>query len=169
MNKKFFVILGMFMLFITNSTFSQKAKLHTAFIYNFIMNVEWPASYKSGNFIIGVLGNCEIVNELKNMASKKKRGNQPIKIQVYNSINDINNCHVLYVCASKSGKLAEVSQKLANKATLIISDTKDGTSKGAIINLLIIGGKQRFELSKKNAAAHNLKVSSTLQSLGILK
>ncbi|NJM16808.1 MAG: YfiR family protein [Bacteroidales bacterium] len=40
------------------------SKAQAMFLYNFSRLVEWPASAKSGDFVIGILGNSSIVEEL---------------------------------------------------------------------------------------------------------
>ena len=77
--------------------FAQFEKLQAAFIYNFAKYVEWPMSYKRGNFVIGVIGNQKLENELKKIARVKMVGTQKIEIIHVTSLDDIYDVHLLFV------------------------------------------------------------------------
>ena len=58
------------------------AKIKAIYIYNFTKYIEWPESYRQGNFVIGIVGNnSTLVNELKKMATVKTVGNQHLEIK----------------------------------------------------------------------------------------
>jgi hypothetical protein len=144
------------------------AKIKAIFLYNFTKYIEWPPHYKKGDFIIGVLGNTPLINELEKMAEKTKVGLQPFVIKKYNNINEIHDSHILFVASSSSDLIELAAQKLHKKSTLIISECNGCTKKGAAINFVSVENKQRFELSKSNASKNGLLVSSNLATLAIL-
>jgi hypothetical protein len=149
----------------SNSTFSQIAKYQSAYMYNFFSFLEWPASSRSGDFNIGVLGNDDIIPELQAIAKTKKVITQPIKVLVFNSVDDITNCQVLFIPKKQSSNMQKAIEKIGSNNTLIISNTPNGISKGAAINFVLKGGKLAFELKKSNAEKYNIKISSNLNQL----
>ncbi len=147
---------------------AQVPKLQSIFIYNFTKYIEWPASYTSGNFIIGVIGQSPLINELNNLSKSKKVGNQPIVITKFNSVSEISKCNILFVPKNKSSELNDVINKLKSTSTLIITEKEGLAKQGAGINFVIVDNKQKFELNKTNISKYNLKVSTSLTNLAIL-
>ncbi|MCK4663551.1 MAG: YfiR family protein [Bacteroidales bacterium] len=164
---KFGIILILFLGIIINLN-AQVPKLQSIFIYNFTKYIEWPASVRSGDFVIGILGNSPIEGELNNLAAAKKVGSQPIVIKIYKSADEIGVCHVLFIPSSKSDEIGKAVSKIGQKNTLIITEKEGMASKGSSINFVIRENKQKFELNMANTSKMGLKVSSSLQQLAIL-
>lgn len=163
----------MLLIFILGSSFNQQividtnAKLKAVFIYNFTKYIEWPKKYQEGYFVLGVLGETPLFSELTKMAQTKKIGNQSILVKKYTSVSEIENCHILYVSDKKSNLLNEITEKTKISSTLIVTEEEGLVDKGAAINFVVRGNKQKFELNKKNIEKQKLKVSSSLESLAI--
>ncbi len=147
---------------------SQDYKFHSIFMYNFTKYIEWPDSYKNGDFVIGVLGDSPIVEHLKNMAQVKSVGSQKFTIKVFSNASDISQCHILFIPENNSGKLKDVRSKLKGASTLLITEQDGLATKGSAINFIIKEGKWKFELNKAAAESANLKISSELSRLAIL-
>lgn len=145
------------------------AKIKSVYLYNFTKYVEWPKSYKEGNFVIGVLGSkASLVEELNKMASTKKAGNQRFEIKMLSSLTDVGNCHILFIPSENVQSLSDVVGKLKGKSTLIVTEKPGLAKQGAAINFVIQNNKQMFELNKTNAEKYNLFVSSNLSALAIV-
>lgn len=167
--KKLFSFLLLFLLiFSFIEAKSQNEKFKALFMYNFTKYIEWPGDKRSGDFVVGIFGNSPMKRELEVIATKKKVGNQPIKVKVFKSISDIGACHILFIPSGKSSSLEEVKNKVAGKGVLIITDKPGYGRKGAGINYVLQGGHQDFEINKSFMAQQNLKVNSALYSLGTI-
>lgn len=166
MKRIFTVILLLFLFGITGETSAQNEKFKALFMYNFTKYVEWPAAMQSGDFVIGILGNSPMKSELDIIASKKKIGTQTIKVVTFNSVNDVANCHILYIPSEKSASLDEVAPRVSGKGILIITDKPGLARRGSAINYVVNGGKQDFEISKNAINAQQLKVNTALYALG---
>jgi hypothetical protein len=169
--KKIFNILSLLLL--AQVVFAQSkpdpnAKIKAIFLYNFTKYVEWPASYKQGDFVIAVLGGTGVSDELVKMAALKKAGNQDIIITDYTNINDIGKCHMLYVDGDFCDHLPTIINKIKPFNTLLITEKSGMARKGSAINFVSVNNKQNFELSTSNAGKYGLNVSSSLSKLGIL-
>jgi hypothetical protein len=163
MIKKTLLMAGLVMI-ATISLFAQKEKIQSVFIYNFITKyVEWPASEKSGDFIIGVLGNSPIIAELEDLAYNRNVGNQKITVKRFKTAADITACHVLYIPESNLGEMDAAMTKIGN--TLVITDNAPAGTKGDAINFMTVGGKQRFGVKAYNATNKGLVVSPELSKL----
>lgn len=162
-----FVILS-FLLVSHTATQAQDAMFKALFMYNFAKNIEWPPSYREGDFVIGVLGNTTVEDELKRIAEKKKAGNQTIVVSRFSSVADIDKCHMLYVPPNKSNQLASILTHLRNKPTVIITDKEGLARQGACINYVTVNGDQKFEINRKNIEDRGLKITAFLMELGIV-
>ncbi|MDN5200354.1 YfiR family protein [Fulvivirgaceae bacterium BMA10] len=145
------------------------AKTKAIFIYNFSKYVEWPQSALSENFRIGILGEYpNLLKELNNMASTKKRGFQSFEITNFSAVDQINQCQILYVDKNKSEEIENIIKKLNGTSTLLVTDKEGFALKGAAINLLYNQNKQKMEINTTTIEKYNLKVSSQLLALAIV-
>ncbi len=168
--KKYSIFLLLF-LFALGKSYSQSSipAAQSVFVYNFTRLIEWPAEYKTGDFVIGVIGSGEVFNELKNYTASKMVGVQPIKVVRFNATAEITKCHILFVGYGKTKELADIVTKLSGGSTLIVSENKAAIDKGAAINFVIIEDKLKFELKTSNASSVGLKIHSNLENMATTK
>ena len=156
-------------LFLAGSgNYDTNAKIKAVYIYNFTKYVEWPKEYREQSFIIGVLGETSLLEELKGMASTKKVFGQNIEVRQYNSVADISLCHILYVPADCKETFTNVLGKVKSFSTLLITDKPGMATQGSAINFVVMQNRQKFELNESNAVKYNLKVSNSLEALAII-
>jgi len=160
--RKFLFILLIIWIGINAFTQTGIPKAQSMFIFNFSRLIEWPASYKSGPFIIGVLGSSETFNELESFTKGKNVGAQTILVVKFASVEDISNCNILFITFSKTKELPNILPKLQGKSSLIITEKNGAIEEGSVINFCVIGDKLKFEFKPDNAAKYQLKVSSKL-------
>jgi len=144
-----FFIIVLFSYNLHGQDYDTKAKVKAIFIYNFTLYVEWPEEKKSGDFIIGVFGGYPALLEiLKSVAQTRKIGLQTLKIENYNSVDEINKCHVLFVIREKSNQLPAILRKLIGNNTLLITDNKGLGKQGACISFFAEANKQNLNYPK---------------------
>jgi len=163
--------LGLFVLLLlcTISSYGQNEKFKALFMYNFTKYLEWPEAYRQGDFVITVVGNSAIADELKAIASRKKVGFQSIKVKTIGAASQLGMSHIVYVPSGKTGELAAVIEAAKKNSTVVIADKQGAIEKGAGINYVVVNGKQMFEVSRQNLESSKIKVGSDLLSLGIAK
>jgi hypothetical protein len=140
-------------------------KAQAMFIYNFSRLIEWPTNYKSGPFIVGVLGSSSTFDELESFTVGKNVGQQPISVVKFSSSEDISNCHILFVTFSKTKELPNILAKLQGRSTLIISEKNGAIENGSAINFTIIEDKLKFEFKPENATKYQIKFNSKLNEM----
>lgn len=142
-------------------------KVHTIYIYNFTRYITWPNEYNTGNFVIGVVGETKLVNELKKMASVKSVGGRRIEVQKYNSLNEVDkHCHIMILPRSSSDLLSNVIRQ-NSRGTLIITQ-KPGLAKvGSLVNFVSVAGKPKFELNMQAVDRSGLRVATPLRTIAI--
>lgn len=81
--KRILILLALFVT-ITSVSHAQKEKYQSLFIYNFTKYIKWPDSYNSEKFIIGVIGDSEILQSLNAMAASKRKTGNGVKLLLKN-------------------------------------------------------------------------------------
>ncbi len=147
---------------------AQDYKYHPSYIYNFTKYIQWPTSYQSGDFVIAVLGDSPIIQELERMAENKSVGSQKFIIKKFKSVSEISKCHMLFIPVSKSKELSQALSVLAGQSTLVLTEKPGMASEGSGINFVLKEGKWKFELNKEATDKNSLKVSSELARFAIL-
>lgn len=144
-----------------------KYKYHPVYIYNITKYVLWPESKKSGDFVIGMLGNSPLGKELDLMARSKTIGGQKLTIKRFTSIESATYCHILFVPADYEESFEQIVQKFKGESTMLITEKKGMIAKGSALNFVMLEDKLKFEINEKATAAAGLKVSKELSDLAI--
>lgn len=166
--KVFQLVVVISIIFLNHFVQAQDYRVHSGFMYHFTKYIEWPAAKKSGDFVIGVVGNAAIIDPLNAMASAKTVGTQKIIIKRFSNVASVSDCHILFLSDDKTDEIEEASSKAKSKNILLVSEGNGLAKKGSSINFLIVDGKLKFELNKKTIQDTGLKVSSELLGLAIL-
>ncbi|MGZ4035604.1 MAG: YfiR family protein [Bacteroidia bacterium] len=162
------LLLSSWMVVMPDQSEEANAHVKAIYIYNFTKYIEWPENYKEGNFVVGVLGtNAPLINELNKMAQSKTVGTQKFEIKNVTSLADVAKCHIIYILTDNSSQLSDVIGKVKGKSALIVTDKIGLATKGAAINFIIDGNKQKIELNRSNLEKYKLKVASTLVEMSV--
>jgi len=143
-------------------------EIHAAMLYNFIKYVQWPNEGEAGEFVVGVLGEDNVFNTLKQWYDGKPKGSKKYVIKKLSTAAEAAECHVVYVGKTKSRDFDQVKASTAGKSILTITDGSGMGQKGSCINFKVVDGKLKFELNQGVLTGANLKVSSQLSSMAIL-
>ena len=149
------------------SNFDANSKIKGVFLYNFTKYFEWSDDKKAGNFVIYIVGkNDNLVNELKNLAAKKKVGNQDIEIKNTPNFDGSTSSHIIYFTPDNAIKVVgEAASKIKNKSTLLVSERPGACKSGGSINFIYIENKLKFEYNKHAAVKAGLKTNDDFKSL----
>ncbi len=143
------------------------SKFKAVFVYNFTRYFDWPEQKRTGNFIIHVIGkNDNLISELKQLASKKKVGNQDIEIKNTSAFEN-SGAHIYYVIGESTKITSDVASKTKGKGHLVIGESPGSCKQGASINFITIDSKLKFEYSKNNAVKAGLKTNDDFKALAI--
>ena len=163
--KRILLYLGLLYLILPLQAQTGIPKAQAMFIYNFSRLIEWPVSYKTGSFVIGILGVGEIITELEAYTAGKKVGTQEIVVKQYKEPGEVDKCHILFVTFAKTKIMADLLNSLGNKSTLIITEKNGAVNEGSAINFLVVGDKLKFEISEGNATKYGIKYSAKLTEM----
>ncbi len=168
-------ILALFLAFILMSTSpapdgdkdDTNAMFKAAYLYTFTKLVDWPARYKKGDFIIGVLGSSpSLYDHLKQKYASKNVGSQTIRVKEFSSVAQVEQpCHILFISRENYGVIGQVLKGTNN--TLIVTEKDGALQEGAVINFVVQNNKLEYELSKTNASKYELVIGSQLRDLAL--
>jgi len=144
--------------------------LKAAFLFNFAKFVEWPENAFSGDrapLTICVYGEDPFGSVLDNVVQNERVGERSLLVQRPDSLDDLGECHVLFVCRSEKGQLGEVMSQIKGKPVLTVSDTDGFLRAGGVINFILEGTKVRFLIDQEAAERSGLRISSKLMRLAV--
>jgi hypothetical protein len=140
--------------------------LHANIIYRFTKYIDWPKDHKNGDFVIGVVGETPLFDELKNFIVNKTVGGQKIVVRRFSGSSGPFNCHILFVSEDASSSLKKIAASSANTSTLIVSESEGLARKGSCINFIIVNEHLKIEINKNNIEQRRLGIASELLQLG---
>jgi hypothetical protein len=165
--RKFLLILlasGTFM-FSSAQQASTVSQAQSIFIYNFSRLIQWPESYNTGDFVIGIMGNNDLYNTLISYVSGKKVGSRAISVKKFDEPAEISKCNILFVGNTKIGKLNEVLAKVQSQSSLIITERKGMIDSGSAIDFFMDEDKLKFVMNTQNAQKYDLVISKSLSDM----
>jgi hypothetical protein len=150
---------------------SPEYAIKVAFLYNFRKYVEWPAPSSSdispAAFRICIQGMDPFGNDLKELEGKTV-GSHIIRVDHIDLLRGeeaFQYCHILFISRSEKDALPAIFEKLEGQPVLTVTDLNDTSNSRAIINLITLGDKVRFEINLEPAKRAGIKVSSQLLKL----
>jgi YfiR/HmsC-like len=166
MKKLFLLLISLYVFHISYSQ-TEIPKAQCIFIYNFTRLIEWPESFKNGDFVIGVFGNSEVYGELEAYTAGKKVAMQNIVVKKIKDLSEIDNCHILFVSYNKTSSMPDILKKTESNPTLVIGERKNIINEGAGIGFVLIEDKLKFELNLPASTRNGLKINSKLQEMAL--
>jgi hypothetical protein len=137
-------------------------------IYRFTKYIDWPENKKSGDFIIGIVGESPLYDELRRLSATKTVGNQKIVIVKLSPSAASYNCHILFICNDESSSVKKIAAATAGTPVLIVSESNGLARKGSCINFIIVDDRLKLEINKTNIEQRNMRIASELLELGII-
>ena len=143
-------------------------RLQANIIYRFTKYVDWPVNKKSGDFIIGIVGDSPLFDELKTLCANKSVGNQKIVVMKMSSTANSYNCNILFISEEESSSLKRIDRLTTGVPILIISESDGLAHKGSCINFITVDERLKLEINKSNAEQRGLHIASELLELAIV-
>ena len=144
--------------------------LKAAFLFNFAKFVEWPASAfidERAPLTICVYGEDPFGSTLDVVVQGERVGERSLLVQRPDGLDDLGECHVLFISRSEKDRLAEVMAQVEGKPVLTVADTDGFLRAGGVINFILEGSKVRFLIDQAAAQRNGLRISSKLMRLAV--
>jgi hypothetical protein len=168
-----------------DSAASLEYQVKAAFLYNFIKFVDWPkgkATDPNAPLTIGIIGQDPfedafgplqeketkdrkvIIQRFEGFVELEKSGKKK-KDQPHPKSQDIQKCHLLFICPSESERIADIIASVKDHSVLTVADTQGFLEAGGIINFIVEEKKVRFEINVTTAKRAKLQIRSQLLRL----
>jgi hypothetical protein len=166
-----------------DSTASREYQIKAAFLYNFLMFVDWPpGKMADGNepIIIGIIGKDQFENAFEPVKNKLVNNKKVIvkrfkpfeelkksdKAKYDQEIEAIRKCHLLYICRSEETLLKEILNLIEGQGVLTVTSMDKFIESGSgVINFVMEEDKVRFEINLTAAKQAKIKIRSQLLRL----
>jgi hypothetical protein len=143
-------------------------KVHANIIYRFTKYIEWPENKQAGDFVIGIVGDSPLYDELWALTAHRLVGNQKIIVKHFPDNAAFYNCSMLFISAEESKNLKRIVLETAGLPVLLITEDTGLAKKGSCINFVIIDDHLKLEINKNNVLSRNLNIASELLELATL-
>ncbi len=136
------------------------------FFERFSRFIEWPPEAELDSpgvpFVIGVIGDNPFGSLLDTLYATKSIKNKQVEVRYLASIDEIKNCHLLYIAQNDKNRLKEILRHSSSSSVLTIADSMGFGQRGVGINMYLEDGQIRFEINNKALSKSGFIVSSLL-------
>ena len=168
-------IVGVLLLFTAmlgsiNAQSTTDIRVKAAFVYNFAKFIEWPGFTNSASntpIKIAIVGEDPIKSELESVVRGKSIDAHPIEILKFQSLTEIQPCHLLFISNSERANLPQILKLIRNTVVVTVSDMPDFLDQGGQIAFLSQENKIRFEVNIAETERVGVKLSSNLLKLAL--
>jgi hypothetical protein len=140
-------------------------QVKAAYLYNFGRFVQWPAEVAANNdsgFTICVLGQDPFGPVLDSTLAGESINGKPVVTRRLSKPQEAADCRILFINSTEQKHLREIFVALDKEAILTVSDMRDFSRRGGMIQFVLDGERVRFEVNLANAENARLTLSSEL-------
>lgn len=135
-------------------------------IYRVTKYIDWPDDKVTGDFVIGIVGDSPLFDELQKATLDKNFRGHKITVKNFSPSADIHVCSMLVITQDESSSLKKILTVIQYSPVLIVTEEEGLAKRGACINIVISGERLKLEINRENIERRNLKVASEFLELG---
>lgn len=139
-----------------------QAIVKAKFISFFSLYCDWPQERKEGDFVIAVLGNKNLYEELVSKYSSDAVGSQHLKVIFIKALDKLAEAHIICVSKENSKLLPDISKKFQGTASIIVTQCDDCLNTGAHFNFVVEDNKLLYELDQPALEGEGVLVGNKL-------
>jgi hypothetical protein len=137
-------------------------QVKAAFLCKFAGYVEWPPPERTdGQFVIGVLGDDDVVQEVARAATGLTVQGRAMSVRRLARNEGPAGVQILFITRTHTARQPELLASARGQPTLTVTET-DGAAAASIINFVLVDDKVRFDIALPLAEQGNLKISARL-------
>jgi hypothetical protein len=144
-----------------------RAALKAGFLYNFARFAEWPALPAGAAIALCIVGDDEIAAALAEMVNGQNISGHALDVSRPTDGRTWRGCHLLFFADRETKQFAVGKSGIVALPILTVSDSKDFSQSGGIIEFYIDDGRMRFAINVDAAEHAGVRLSSRL--LGLAK
>ena len=144
-----------------------EAGVKAAYLYRFLAHVDWPpAAFAAPDepLSIGVAGAEDVGEELQRVVAGRQVNGRPVKARAIADDAAVEGLHVVFIgrAVRQPERLIE---RLRGRPVLIVMEGASSLEAGAMLTLVPVDGRIRFEASTLSAERAGLKLGARLLAL----
>ena len=144
-------------------------EVKAVFVYNLTNFIAWPAEAfgpQRNQFRLAIVGKDPFGPLLDQLVGDEMvQGDYPIVIQRVADIDELEDCHLLFVSASAKRQWPRIFAKVKERSILTVGDTTRFAHSGGMINLVRKGKRIEIEINAELAKHCGLNISAKLLEL----
>ena len=143
-------------------------ELKAAFVYNFVMFVQWPPNSftdEKSPILIATIGSDPFDGALERAVAGKTVERRPLVIKHFVNAAELQPCQLLFVASADDEQLAPALRKFAGRSVLTVGESDRFVQGGGIIRFYEQENHLRFEINQEAAAKAGLRISAKLLRL----
>ncbi len=137
------------------------------YLYNFIDFMSWPIDNQSESKKICIFGTNPFERALDELVKSENQKDR-IVIDYPKKLEEIQDCHILFVGKAEEKRLKDISNRLKNQSVLIVSDISRFVYKGGMVGLITNSGRIKLEVNLKLVEEHGIKIDSNLLEISTI-
>ena len=140
-------------------------EVKAAYLFKFLSYVDWPAAAFSGAkapFVIGIVDAEEVRGTLSDIVRDRQAHGRPVEVRRLGDGDLPEGLHALFVGRAAAGA---IPRYVGRPGLLLVSEADGALDQGAMINLVRVGDRVRFEVAPQAAENSGLHISSRLLAL----
>lgn len=141
-------------------------QVKAAMLYKFLGYIEWPeTAFTSSNspYVIAVYGANDIAAELAKITRNRTINNRPIEVIELSSFGALGKgIHMVFVGDVQQHRLRRLLALAEEHPIVTVTDSERGLAVGSTINLRLIDGRIRFDVSLADSQERNIRVSARM-------
>lgn len=143
-------------------------QIKIGYLYHFLKYINWEKENQIDTFKVAIYGGDSLMTVLLKSLEKQKVKNKPIRVFSFKTEAEVkvNYCHLLFVANSNNYYVKDISDRIKNNNTLLVTDRYDYTSYIMINFIYNENSKIQFEINAENIENARLKIFPELFAYG---
>lgn len=142
-----------------------RRKQRAIFLHNITQQVAWANSNNFEKFRIAVLGEDELVDELKGWEGDKMVRGKAVEVQNFLTIEEVKSVQLIYVHKRFGYDIGQLLERVTGNNVLIVSE--DYGFNESMINMIEIGNTFQFEVNQARLELENFRIANSFLKLAI--
>jgi YfiR/HmsC-like len=141
------------------------SEVQAVFLFHFAQFVDWPPEAfadPQAPVVIGILGKDPFGTFLNQTVQGEAVRGRPFRIDRYRRVDEIKDCHILFISRSEAKRLDEILAVLKDRPILTVTNGDELDRHGGIIRFILEESKIRLSIDLEAAQAARLTFSSKL-------
>lgn len=153
---------------LNSGSVQEEARVKALYLYKFMQNMEWSTEKSEDEYLIAVVGDINLLSELRSVTKNKSINNKTIAVVNYSSETELKDINILFLSESLSDLFEDFHQKSMDNSVLLITESSGLGKKGAGVNFYSKDDKIRFEMNLETLEKSKINTSRQIRDIAKL-